>query len=106
MNSDQVNAYIRTLCTLVGGTLMTSAGWSQGQVDSLTSGLLGLSGLIFLGVSVYGARKAHSVQGRVASVASLPGTTIVTEPDIAKAAPQANVVSTADNKVVTTGVSS
>jgi len=106
MTQDQVDAYIRTACTMIGGILMTSAGWTSEQVASLTTGVLGVSGLIFLGISLYGSWKAHSSAGiakaaersvspidKAKIAASLPNTTVVTTPEIAGTTPEANIVS-------------
>ena len=100
MNQDQINSYLRTFSTLVGGILVTSGYLTSDQAGVLTSGVLGLGGLAFLGFSLYGSYKAHSTAGKMASVAAVPGTIVVTTPAIAAATPEVNVVSSTENKVV------
>ena len=106
MTEDQINGYIRTLCTILGTLSGTGLAITAGQIGTIQSGLLGISSLVFLGFSIYGSWKAHSAAGiataadrsmtpaaKAQIAATVPGTTVVTTPAIANATPELNVVS-------------
>ena len=72
MNQDLVNGYLRTLCSLLSATLVTKGILSADQASVLTTGALGVSGLVFLAISAYGTYRANSQKGKLASVAADP----------------------------------
>lgn len=119
MTQDQVNGYIRTLCTILGTLSGAGLTITAGQVSTIQSGLLAVSSLVFLGISFYGQWQAHSAAGiataanrsmtpaeKTQIAAAVPGTVVVTTPSIAAATPELNIKSSADNKVVPTSAPS
>ena len=99
MTADQVNGYIRTLCTILGTLSGAGLALNAGQINIIEQGLLGLSSLAFLAFSLYGSWQAHSAKGVITSAAAVPGTQIVTQPAIAAETP-VNVRSSADASVI------
>lgn len=111
MTQDQINSYIRTICTILSTLSGAGVALTAGQISTLESGLMGISSLVFLGISLYGSWKAHSVAGItsaadrtmspdekvIMAATAAPGTTIIASPALAAATPaQPNIVSSTE----------
>lgn len=93
MTQDQIIAALRNALSFFGGVAV-----SKGWVDSNT--LLQAGGLIAPVVGMYFAWRASSAKAQVEKVAAMPGTTVVTTPEVAQASPSDNVKSNATTDVV------
>lgn len=77
-------------------TISTSLGHIANGFNELAAGI---GPLVAMASGLYAAWSASN-KSRVQSVAKIPGTVVVTEPQLATAVPANNVVSNTDNKVI------
>lgn len=108
---NQVNAATRHLISAAGGAIIMFGLSSKINIDTLTTAINAfgniinnaviIAGIVAPAIAAFYASRSASPASQAASVAAVPGTIIVTSPEIAKATPDSpNVISNTEAKVV------
>lgn len=93
MNWEQISSILRHILTFGGGFIVAKGWISAEALPGIVGAILTVGG----GVWAMFNKTSSSI---VASAAALPGTTVVTTPDIAAAVTSSDAMSSADVKVV------
>jgi len=101
--NEQMKSFARWVLTLLGGLVAgwaAKTGWiTADQVMSFFSSET-VIGLVVSGIALVWSMISKTDKGVVASAAAIPGTTVVTTPEIAAAVPSADALSSASVQVV------
>jgi hypothetical protein len=101
--NEQMKGFARWILALVGGIVAgwaAKTGWiTSDQVMAFFNSETAI-GLVVSGIALVWSMIVKTDKGVVASAAALPGTTVVTTPEIAAAVPSKDALSSASVKVV------
>lgn len=101
MSNDQIAGQLRQILPILG-SMAVALGWiSPEKANAVVTNILAIVGpLMILGGIVWTAF-ANTEKALVQSAAAIPGTVVVTTPDLAVATPERNIVSneTAKEKI-------
>lgn len=93
LSADQITGQLRQLLPILG-SMAVALGWiSPEKANTLISNILAVIGpLMILGGIVWTAI-ANTQKAIAQSAAAIPGTVVVTTPELAKSTPEGNIVS-------------
>lgn len=100
MTEAQVDELITKLCTILGAVSGATIPLTTGQIGTIGTGLQAIAALVFLGISMWRSIARNTNTAVVQKAAAVQGTVVVTQPSIAAATPQQNIVSSAENSIV------